>query len=106
MAWIVLVVAGLLEVAWAALLPATDGFRRVGPTIGFVVALSGSMVLLSMAVREIPVGTAYAVWVGIGAVGAAAAGVVLYRETMSVAQLGAVGVLVLGIVAVKLTSAH
>lgn len=103
MAWFILVIAGLLEVVWAALLPATKGFTRLAPSVGFV-ALVASMVLLSVAVRTIPVGTAYAVWVGIGAVGAALAGVVIYRDQMTFAQIAALGVLVLGIVAVKLTS--
>jgi quaternary ammonium compound-resistance protein SugE len=106
MAWLTLVLAGLLEVVWASLLPATRGFTRVWPSAGFVIALFGSMVLLSIAVREIPVGTGYAVWVGIGAVGASIAGVVVYREAMSAAQILALAVLVLGIVAVKLTSQH
>lgn len=68
MAWFLLVIAGLLEVVWAALLPATRGFTRLWPSVGFVVALAASMFLLSVATRTIPVGTAYAVWVGIGAV--------------------------------------
>ena len=69
-------------------------------------ALAASMVLLSVVVRTIPVGTAYAVWVGIGAVGASVAGVLIYREQTSLAQMAALGVLVLGIVAVKVTSGH
>lgn len=106
MAWFILVIAGLLEVVWASLLPATKGFSRLGPSVGFVVALAASMVLLSVAVRTIPVGTAYAVWVGIGAVGASVAGVLIYQEQTSLAQMAALGVLVLGIVAVKVTSGH
>lgn len=104
MAWLILVVAGLLEVVWASLLPATRGFTRLGPSVGFVVALAASMVLLSFAVRTIPVGTAYAVWVGIGAVGASIAGAAIYRDTMTVAQMAALALLVSGIVAVRLTS--
>lgn len=104
MVWFILVVAGLLEVVWASLLPATDGFTRLWPSVGFVAALAGSMILLSLAVREIPVGTAYAVWVGIGAVGASLAGVLIYRDAMTLPQIGALAVLVLGIVAVRLTS--
>ncbi len=67
MAWIVLVVAGAFEVLWASLLDRTNGFTRLWPSVGFLVALSVSMYLLSVAVRSIPIGTAYAVWVGIGA---------------------------------------
>ena len=106
MAWFILVVAGLLEVVWASLLPATKGFTRLWPSVGFLAALAASMVLLSVAVRTIPVGTAYAVWVGIGAVGAALASVFIYRDSMTSAQVAALAVLVLGIVAVRITSPH
>ena len=105
MAWFLLVIAGLLEVVWAALLPATRGFTRLWPSVGFVVALAASMFLLSVATKTIPVGTAYAVWVGIGAVGASIAGVVFYGDRMTPAQVGALAVLVVGILAVRLTSA-
>ncbi|HLT97240.1 MAG TPA: multidrug efflux SMR transporter [Acidimicrobiia bacterium] len=104
MAWFILVVAGLLEVVWASLLPATRGFTRLWPSVGFLAALTASMVLLSLAVRDIPVGTAYAVWVGIGAVGAALAGVLIYGDDMSARQVVALALLVTGIVAVRLTS--
>lgn len=66
MAWIVLVAAGLLEVVWASLLPRTQGFSRLLPTLGFLVSLAASMVLLAQATRTLPIGTAYAIWVGIG----------------------------------------
>ena len=75
MPWIVLVVAGLFEVVWASLLEETKGFTRLVPTVGFVLSLAVSMYLLSVATRTIPVGTGYAVWVGIGAVGAFVVGV-------------------------------
>jgi quaternary ammonium compound-resistance protein SugE len=71
MPWVLLIIAGLLEVAWASLLPETNGLTRLLPTAGFVVALAGSMFLLAKATETIPIGTGYAVWVGIGAVGAA-----------------------------------
>lgn len=103
MAWLTLVVAGLLEVIWASLLPATKGFSRLWPSVGFLTALTGSMILLSLAVRDLPVGTAYAVWVGIGAVGTSAVSVLVQQETMTLAQIAALAVLVVGIVAVKLT---
>ncbi len=106
MAWLVLVAAGVLEVVWASLLPATDRFTRLVPTVLFVVALVASMGLLAVATRTIPLGTAYAVWVGIGAVGTVAAGIVLRAEPVAPANLAALGLLVLAIVAVKLTSAH
>lgn len=106
MAWLLLIVAGGLEVVWASLLPETQGFRRLWPTIAFAVALAASMVLLAMAVRTLPIGTAYAVWVGIGAVGTVLVGIVVKGESTSPANLLALGVLVAGIVAVKLTGAH
>ena len=68
MAWFVLIVAGLLEVAWASMLPATEGLSRPGPTVAFLVLLAGSMILLARATETIPIGTAYAVWTGVGAV--------------------------------------
>jgi len=105
-AWLLLVVAGGLEVAWASLLPATEGFRRLWPTLGFAVALVASMVLLSIAVRTLPIGTAYAVWVGIGAVGTALVSILVRGEPTSPANLLALTVLVVGIVAVKLTAVH
>jgi quaternary ammonium compound-resistance protein SugE len=106
MAWIVLIVAGLLEVVWASLLPSVRGFTRLVPTVGFVGALCASMLLLASATRTIPVATGYAVWVGIGAVGTVLAGVVFKGESVNAAQFVSLAVLVLGIVAVKLTAAH
>ena len=76
MPWVLLVVAGLLEVAWASLLPATNGLTRPLPTAGFLAALTASMVLLARAAEHLPLGTAYTVWVGIGAVGATVVGLV------------------------------
>jgi quaternary ammonium compound-resistance protein SugE len=104
MAWIVLIAAGVFEVAWASLLGATKGFTRPAPTVAFVVTLALSMYLLSVAARSIPIGTAYAVWVGIGAVGAFALAVTFGREPTNPAQIVAMGALVASIVAVKLTA--
>lgn len=106
MAWVLLIVAGLFEVVWASLLPQTEGFRRLLPTLGFVVALGMSMALLAAAVRTLPVGTAYAVWVGIGAVGTVLVGVTVRHEATSPANLLALAGLVASIVAVKLTAPH
>jgi quaternary ammonium compound-resistance protein SugE len=105
MAWILLIVAGLFEVVWASLLGATKGFTRLWPSVGFLAALAVSMYLLSVAARSIPVGTAYAVWVGIGAVGAFVVGVAVGGYTTSVGQVLAITALVASIVAVKLTAA-
>ena len=106
MPWIYLLAAGLFEVAWASLLGETKGFTRVAPTAGFVVTLAISMVLLHLATREIPIGTAYAVWVGIGAVGAYLVSTVVRGQPTNVGQVAAMGALVASIVAVKLTAAH
>ena len=106
MAWLVLVLAGVLEVVWASLLPATERFTRLVPSVLFVVALVASMGLLAVATRTIPLGTAYAVWVGIGAVGTVLAGIVLRAEPVAPANLAALGLLVVAIVAVKLTAVH
>ena len=106
MAWILLVAAGLFEVAWASLLDRTDGFTRVVPTAAFVVTLVVSMVLLAAAVRTIPIGTAYAVWVGIGAVGAFAVSVLVEQRPPSTPQLLAMTALVASLVAVKATASH
>jgi quaternary ammonium compound-resistance protein SugE len=106
MAWLVLVIAGLFEVAWAVLLDTSKGFSRPLPTFGFVVTLAVSMYLLSVAVRTIPIGTAYAVWVGIGAVGAFVVSVALLGERTTPAQLASMAALVASILAVKLTAGH
>jgi quaternary ammonium compound-resistance protein SugE len=106
MGWIILVVAGLFEVVWASLLARTDGFSRLLPTTGFVAALAVSMVLLALAVRTIPIGTAYAVWVGIGAVGAFLVSLLVERQPTSVGQALAMAALVASIVAVKATATH
>jgi quaternary ammonium compound-resistance protein SugE len=106
MAWIHLLVAGLLEVVWASLLGETRGFREPLPTVGFVAALVASMYLLSLATRSIPIGTAYAIWVGIGAVGAFLVGLAVRDESTNPAQLAAMLALVGSLVAVKVTSGH
>lgn len=105
MAWFILIVAGLFEVVWASLLDQTKGFTRFVPTVGFLVALGISMYLLSVATRSIPVGTGYAVWVGIGAVGAFLVGVVIKGDDTNVGQVLAISALVASIIAVKLTAA-
>lgn len=98
--WLALLAAGLLEVSWAALLPATDGFRRAGPTALLLAAGAGSFYLLSVATRGVPVSVAYPVWVGIGAVGTVAVGVLARGEPFSAVKALAVGAIVLGIAVV------
>ncbi|AKF10315.1 quaternary ammonium compound efflux SMR transporter SugE [Sandaracinus amylolyticus] len=104
MAWGLLVVAGLLEVCWAIGLKYTEGFTRPLPSVLTASAIVASMYLLARAAREIPIGTAYGVWVGIGALGAAVLGVVLFREPLSVARVACLVMLVAAIVGLKLTA--
>jgi len=104
MAWIVLVVAGLFEVCWAIGLKYTDGFTRLWPSVGTVAAMTISVVLLGWAMRTLPVGTAYAVWTGIGAVGTVLLGIVLFGEPATVARLACVGLVVAGILGLKLVT--
>jgi quaternary ammonium compound-resistance protein SugE len=102
MAWLVLVVSGVLETVWAAALAQTRGFTRLGPSIVFGVALVLSMVGLAFALRSIPLGTGYAVWVGIGAVGTALYGIAALGESTSVARLLCLVAIVAGVVGLKL----
>ncbi|HEX8557841.1 MAG TPA: quaternary ammonium compound efflux SMR transporter SugE [Pyrinomonadaceae bacterium] len=104
MAWLYLFVAGLMEVAWAVGLKYTEGFTRLWPSVLTGAALALSMVLLAAAVRTLPLGTAYAVWTGIGTVGAAVLGVVLFGEQASPARVLCIGLIVAGLVGLKLTS--
>ena len=102
--WIALVVAGLLEVCWAVGLKYTDGFRRLVPSVLVILAIAVSMFLLSWAARTLPIGTAYAVWVGIGALGAAVLGIVLFKEPVTLARMGFLVMLLVSIVGLKATS--
>jgi quaternary ammonium compound-resistance protein SugE len=104
MAWIVLVVAGVFEVAWAIGLKTTDGFTRLWPSVGTAAAMIVSVVLLAWAMRTLPVGTAYAVWTGIGAVGTVILGIALFGEAATLARLACVGLIVAGIVGLKLVT--
>ncbi|MFY9996852.1 MAG: quaternary ammonium compound efflux SMR transporter SugE [Leclercia sp.] len=105
MPWIILFIAGLLEVVWAIGLKYTHGFTRLTPSIITVTAMIVSIVLLSWAMRSLPVGTAYAVWTGIGAVGAAITGILLLGESASLARIASLALIVAGIIGLKL-SAH
>ena len=104
MAWTLLLVAGLFEIGWAIGLKYTDGFSRLVPSALTLIAMTVSVVLLALALRSIPVGTGYAVWTGIGAVGTALLGIVLFGESASVARLGCIALIVAGIVGLKLVS--
>jgi quaternary ammonium compound-resistance protein SugE len=96
--WVVLVIAGLFETVWALALKESDGFSKLGPTLLFLATLAISMVLLAIALRELPVGTGYAVWTGTGAVGAALAGMVLLGEPAALNRILPIGLIALGIV--------
>ena len=103
-AWSVLLLAGVFEVAWAIGLKYTDGFTRLWPSVATVAAMALSMGLLGLAVRVLPVGTAYAVWVGVGAVGTVILGITLLDEPANLARLVSVALIVIGIVGLKLAT--
>ena len=104
MSWIILVIAGLLEVVWAVGLKYTHGFSRLTPIVITVTAMIVSMALLAWAMKSLPVGTAYAVWTGIGAVGAAITGIVLLGESANPMRLASLALIVLGIIGLKLST--
>lgn len=105
MSWIILFVAGLLEIGWAIGLKYTDGFTQLWPTVGTVLSLVASFLLLGIALKSLPVGTAYAIWVGIGAVGTALLGMLLFGESTDVLKLLSLGLICAGIVGLKLAHA-
>lgn len=104
MAWIYLVIAGLLEICWAIGLKYTDGFTRLWPSVFTLTTLAASMYLLAAAAQHLPIGTAYAVWVGIGAFGAAILGMILFGEPVSALRIGFLAMLLTAILGLKFTS--
>lgn len=102
MSWIYLLLAGLFEVGWAVGLKYTDGFSRPLPTLLTVAAMAISLVLLGLAIRELPLGTAYAIWTGLGAAGTVLAGVLLFGEALTPLRLASLALLLLGVVGLKL----
>lgn len=104
MAWVILVLAGLFETGWAVGLKASNGFTKLWPSVWTAVAMAVSVVLLGIAMKSLPVGTAYAVWTGIGAVGAVILGIVLFDEPAGAARLLSVLLIVAGIVGLKLVT--
>ena len=104
MSWIILVIAGLFEIGWAIGLKYTQGFTRLWPSVGTALSMLVSVVLLGLAMRDLPVGTAYAVWTGIGAVGTVILGIALFNDPANAARLVCVGLIVAGILGLKLTS--
>ncbi|BBB02093.1 putative molecular chaperone [Actinacidiphila reveromycinica] len=106
MAWVLIVVAGLLEVVWSVGMKYTDGFTRLWPSLMTGAGIAASMLLLSLAARSLPIGTAYGVWVGIGAAGAAVVGMLVLGEPVSAARIFFVCLLVAAVVGLKATAGH
>lgn len=104
MAWIYLIIAGLLEIGWAIGLKYTVGFTRLWPSIFTATAMIASFFFLSQALKIIPVGTGYAIWTGIGAAGTAILGIILFSESAALPRLGCIALIVIGIIGLKLTS--
>jgi quaternary ammonium compound-resistance protein SugE len=106
MAWVYLGLAGLLEIVWASFLKQSEGFSRLTPSVVTLVAMVGSFWLLALAMRSLPLGTAYAIWTGIGAVGAFAVGIVVMGEAATLGRIVSVALLITGMVGLKLSSGH
>jgi quaternary ammonium compound-resistance protein SugE len=104
MAWFVLVVAGLFEIGWAVGLKYTDGFTRLWPTLGTIVSMIVSLGLLGLALRTLPLGTAYAIWTGVGTVGTALLGMALFHEAADPVRLACIGLIVAEIIGLKLVA--
>jgi len=104
MAWVVLIVAGLLEVGWAVCLKQANGFTRPWPSLGFAVSMFASVYLLGVSLKSLPLGTAYSVWTGVGAVGTVILGIVLLGESADLRRLACIGLILAGIVGLKLAS--
>ncbi len=103
MAWVYLLFAGLLEIGWAIGLKYTEGFTRLWPSIWTAASMAASVFLLALALRELPVGTGYAIWTGIGAVGTAILGIVLFSEPATAMRLASIALIVGGIIGLKLS---
>jgi quaternary ammonium compound-resistance protein SugE len=104
MAWLLLTVAGLFEIGWAIGLKYTAGFTRLWPTLGTVISMIISLGLLGLALRTLPVGTAYAVWTGVGTIGTALLGIALFGESADLIRLACIGLILAGIVGLKLVT--
>jgi len=104
MPWIFLLLAGLFEIAWAIGLKYSEGFSRLWPSLGSVAAMAVSVLLLAVAAKQLPIGTAYAVWTGIGAIGTALLGMLLFGDAATPWRLGCLGLLLLGMIGLKLES--
>ncbi|BBP69751.1 MULTISPECIES: quaternary ammonium compound efflux SMR transporter SugE [Pseudomonas] len=104
MSWIILFFAGLFEVGWAVGLKYTDGFTRPLPTVLTVAAMAISLGLLGLAMKELPLGTAYAIWTGVGAVGTVIAGIILFGESMALIRLASVALIITGLIGLKISA--
>ena len=104
MAWAILFVAGLMEIGWAIGLKYTEGFTRLVPSVLTLACMLASIVLLGLAVKTLPIGTAYAVWTGIGAVGTAILGIILFGDPATALRLACIGLIVAGIIGLKLVT--
>ena len=104
MSWIILVFAGLFEVGWAVGLKYTDGFSKPLPTALTIAAMAISLGLLGLAMKELPLGTAYAIWTGVGAVGTVIAGIILFGESMALFRLASVALIICGLIGLKISA--
>ncbi len=104
MAWLLLLIAGVLEIGWAVGLKYTEGFTRLVPSVLTLLSMTASIGMLALALKTLPMGTAYAVWTGIGAVGTAILGIVLFGDPAGVARIACIGLIVAGIVGLKLVT--
>lgn len=103
MHWILLLIAAMFEIVWAVGLKYVDGFTRLWPSVGVIAAMTVSMVLLALAARGLPIGTAYAVWTGIGAAGTAVAGMFLFAESVSAGRIACLALIVIGVIGLRFT---
>lgn len=104
MAWVYLFIAGIFEIVWAVGLKYSDGFTKLWPSIGTVIGMVISVYFLAIAIKELPIGTAYAIWTGIGAVGTAIAGIILFNDSATVAKIVCILLIVSGIIGLKLST--
>jgi len=106
LAWFILFIAGLFETAWAIGLKYSQGFTKLWPSVGTVIAMLASFLLLSRSLRELPIGTAYAVWTGIGAVGTVILGIILFQEPKDFSRIIFIGLIIIGIIGLQYSSSH
>ncbi len=106
MAWIAVITAGILEVGFATMLKLSNGFAKLWPSIGFIIFAAGSFSLLSWSLKVLPIGTAYAVWTGIGAAGTAILGMVIFKDPVSIARITAIAFIITGVILLNASSSN